>query len=308
MKDNNIKINDFFHDLEIIGSAADDISKFYAMHKKLFNNSEKECKIDVNKSPILLTSSDTKNAYKNANFKQIEKIVKDSDDDTRAIYTNIKDNGVKAWTKVSSGGKEFYMSFSNKASIWCMTEKTEKILTKEGDIKYSAVVQMGIYSSSGQIAGINTYNITLPILLGEVVSALLVARLISFAIAEGASFLIASILSRMGAFAVEIGLGPVSFIIGSYALSAVVASLIFAIVFVGIMYLWNWVNKKYTIKLQIFNWDENYIWNIVDDYLLNAKLANDEHNREHDFYISLPKMIKPNETITPPLVLIQSFP
>ena len=50
----------------------------------------------------------------------------------------------------------------------------------------------------------------------------------------------------------------------------------FGVIFIGIAYLYDWLNRKYTIRLQVFNWDPTSEWNVNGQYLSNAKIAGDD--------------------------------
>lgn len=72
--------------------------------------------------------------------------------------------------------------------------------------------------------------------------------------------------------------------------------LVFAVVFIGLAYLWGWLNRKYTIRLQVFNWDDKSDWNMNGQYMSNAKIAGEDRKLE----FTIPKMLAPGDVVVPP--------
>ena len=284
----------FFRDVEIVGSAHLELPKyreFYALAD--VSTSPQNCQVSSESSPILLASKTVKEVYQSNDFAKIKELEAKAQKDLGAVYTNVATNKEKAWTKVKKDNKEFYMSWSQTGSMWAYTESN----SSADGTTYQAVVQIGTYSSSSQIVGIQTYNLTLPTLLVESVIAYILARAVSSIIADGLGFLFTRFAIYLAEAAAEAGLEAFSFTISAATLSSVATCLVFAIVFIGLAYLWNWLNRKYTIRLQIYNWDDTNSWKATGrPYLSNAKIAGDDQK----FDFTLPKMVKPGGVVTPP--------
>ncbi|WP_291574588.1 hypothetical protein [Clostridium sp. UBA4548] len=242
----------------------------------------------------MLSPKEVKRAYQHNDFKTTKDLEKKANADLEAVYYNISHNGAKAWTKVrGKDNKEFYVSWSKTGSIWAQTISST---SSSNDGTKQCVVQIGSYSPSASILGIHTYNLTLPVLVGETVAAFIVARAISGIVAEGIGFVFARFALLLAQAAAEIGLASFSFTVPLAAVSAVASCLVFAVVFIGLAYLWNWLNRKYTIRLQIFNWDDKNSWSADGQYLSNAKFCGEKK----DLNFTLPKMIKPDDVVMPP--------
>ncbi|UVL00924.1 hypothetical protein [Pseudomonas sp. B21-048] len=290
----------FFRDIEIIGPAVHEIPKYKALHASLLfaSSAKQNIEVTADSSPVLLASRSVKEIYQSNNFSQIKDMERKAQNDLQAIYTNVSQNGTNAWTKVRSQGKDFYMSWSDTGSMWSFTDSITQTAKKnqDGETTYQAKVQIGTYTQTGKIAGIHTYNLTLPTLLVESVVALIVAKAVSGIIADGLGFLVANFAMYLTSAAAELGLESFSFFISEALLATVASCLVFAVVFIGLAYLWDWLNRQYTIRLQIFNWDGDHDWNADGQYMSNAKISGD--NSTFDF--NLPKLTKPGNIVTPP--------
>lgn len=290
---------DFFRDIEIVGPSHLELPKYRALHSKLkLTSTKKQVDVKAHSNPVLLASKSVKDAYQSNNFSKIALMEKQSQDDLQPIYTNVSTQKDKAWTKVKKDGKEFYMCWSDTGSMWSYTDSITQSETtdEDGNTTYQALVQIGSYTKTGKIAGIHTYNLTLPTLLAESVIAYIVARAVSGIIADGLGFLVTRFALYLAEAAAEAGLESFSFVVSEAFLAGVASCLVFAVVFIGLIYLWNWLNRKYTIRLQIFNWDENFAWNAAGQYMSNAKIAGEDSKVE----FNLPKMVKPEDVVTPP--------
>lgn len=82
------------------------------------------------------------------------------------------------------------------------------------------------------------------------------------------------------------------------AVSMVSVALVFVVVFIGIVYLISWLNRKYTIRLQVFNWDNTSDWKIDHSYHDNAVIAGSSEKEIKNLII--PKKIEPSTTVFPP--------
>lgn len=283
----------FFRDVQVVGPAHLELQKYREIHANLaVSSAPTNCEISAVNSPMLLASKKVKDAYKRNDFAAIKNFQTQAQRDLQAVYDNVSKNGAQAWTKVKKDGKEFYMSWSNTGCMWSQIVSTS---TSDGVTK-QFVVQIGTYSASTSILGLHAYNLTLPTVVVESVIALIVARAVSGIIADGLAFGIARFGLLLAEAAAAAGFESFSFSIPVRAVAGVASCLVFAVVFIGLAYLWNWLNRKYTIRLQVFNWDDTNSWSVNGQYTSNAKICGD--NQELKF--TLPKMVKPYDVVTPP--------
>lgn len=295
---------DFFRDIEIVGSATQEVEKYKLLHAENFKarfaaNQQTNVDVKAKSSPVLLASKSVKQAYQSRNYQLIKKMEQDAQNDLATVYNNVINKGNAAWTKVRKDGKEFYMSWSSKGSMWSYTDSITPVGTdlSTGETTYQATVQIGTYTATGKIVGIQSYNLTTTTLLVESVIAFIVAKAVSGIIAEGLGFLVARFSLLLVQAAVELGLEGFTFAISTAAIATVASCLVFAVVFIGLVYLWNWLNRKYTIRLQIFNWDSESDWDVAGQYMSNAKIAG--HDAD-DLNFTIPKLVAPGDVIVPP--------
>lgn len=289
---------EFLRDIEIVGPASAEVQKYKRLHaaSPAFSACS-DVPVTAESTPVLLATQVVREAYQSNNFALIKQLETDAQNDVQPIYTNISSKGADAWTKVRSGGKEFYMAWSGTASVWAYTDSITPVTANDGSgTTYQAVVQFGTYTATGKIAGIHTYNLSLPTLVVESAIAYIVARAVSGIIAEGLGFLVARFSLFLVQAAVEIGLEGFAFSVSTAAIGAVASCLAFAVVFIGLVYLWNWLNRKYTIRLQVFNWDSNSDWKVPAQYMSNAKIP----GGTSDVNFTIPKLVAPGDIVTPP--------
>jgi hypothetical protein len=295
---------EFFRDVEIVGPATLEVPKYRALHAKtlgkyLAANKKTDVEIAAKTTPVLLASKSVKEIYQRNDFAKIKLLEDTAQKELDAVYTNVSTKGDQAWTKVrGKDGKEFYMSWSSTGSMWSYTESITSGVAnaKDGKITTQAVVQVGTYTKTGRIAGIQTYNLTTTTLLTDSVVAFLVARAVSGILAEGLGFLVAQFAMFMANAAAELGLDGFAFFVSEAALATVASCLVFAVVFIGLLYLFNWLNRKYTIRLQIFNWDDKSDWDAAGQSMSNAKIPGGDSKLE----FTIPKLVAPGAIVVPP--------
>ncbi|KAF2068519.1 hypothetical protein CYY_010154 [Polysphondylium violaceum] len=288
----------------IIGTATDAVKKFKEHHSRKGYNynpyDDNTVNIEPTSAPMFMTTNWSKVNYQACNYSYIKLMEEQASADLNPIYDNIKKNGDAAWRQVSQDGQDYWMSWGPSGFVWTYTDPSSmnKIYTSnsDSDPKVQMVVQFGTYSQSAQIAGIHSYNLTTKTLLGESVIALIVAKCLSGFIADGLDFLVTAFASRLAAAALEIGL-DLTFALPEFVLPLVATCIVFTVVFIGLSYLFDWLDRKYTIRLQMFNWDDKYEWDCVNQYMSNALIPG------HDDGIlrfNLPKMVQPGTVIVPP--------
>ncbi|WOB47900.1 hypothetical protein NYR97_11395 [Xanthomonas hydrangeae] len=231
-------------------------------------------------TPVLQSTPDVMSAYQQSDFATISALQTTAQNDLQPIYTNISTLGSSAWTPVTTtlpdgSNATLYVSWagSNGSYVVSYTSGVTEIQATGDDPTYQAEVQIGIYSATGSIAGIHTYNITIPTLAVAAAAALVVGVAISGAIAYGLGFAVSVVTNLMVTVATEVfGIEEISFAVSASAVGGLAIMIGFAIVFIGLMYLWNYINRQYTIRVQVFNWDQGSVWQSLGWALQNAKI------------------------------------
>jgi len=310
----------FFRDAEVVGPAENDIPHFRALAAGLgAANGTNNCELTVARPSTLQLDKTGAAAYRGNDFGKIKELQSAAQKDLEAVYTNISTKKTAAWTKVRKDGKEFYMSWSTTGSIWAYTESTttttppnsnnNNLVTPPaatGDptppsTTFQSVVQIGTYSRTTNILGIASYNLNTFAVITESVIALIVATAFGKLVAEG---LLVPVVARFVVFlaqsAAEFGFESFAFAVPTAAISLVAATLVSTVVFIGLTFLWNWANRKYTIQLQVYNWDPTNTWVSTHQETDNAKICGDDNTTTKTYSISLPPMISPSSVVHPP--------
>jgi len=303
----------YFGPLKIIGGAENEIKKYRQLHahagltpsaRGLVAATQVPTHATPNKQPMLSTTKEVKAAYQTNNWSKISQLETQAQNDLQPVYTNITNKGDSAWVKVqASNGQQYYMTWSSKASAWSYTQSitaaTDADIAADPNTKYQAVVQYGTFSQTTSIAGIHSYNLGLTTMVVESVVAMILAKTISGFIADGLGFLVAQFAVRLTTAAAELGLESFSFAVPEFLIGAVAGCICFAIIFIGLAYLWNWLNRKYTIRVQVFNWDQNNNWQLTKQSKSNAVNPGKDSNT-NQLGISIDKMTDPNSVVYPP--------
>lgn len=284
---------EFFRNVKIVGSSESQIPKYREMHTDLMATlpTKVDCPVTLHKPPMLLATDEVKQTYQNSNFGAIKSLETKAQDDLKAVYSNVAQKKGKAWSLVESEGKQFYMTWSDTGSMWAYTEQAPTKTSLE------AVVQIGTYSASTKIVGIHSYNLTVPAIVTEAVIALIVAVAVSGIVADGLAFAVTALALYMCEAAAAMGLESFSFTISAAALGGIAFALVFVVVFIGLTFLWNWINREYTIRLQVFNWDENNDYTCQRYYGSNTKIPGQDQDTVS---FKLPAMVPANSVVTPP--------
>ncbi|KAF2071679.1 hypothetical protein CYY_007012 [Polysphondylium violaceum] len=283
-----------FPGLKVIGPAVDDIPSFRAQHVN-FDARGIPAQIRPLSAPVLQTTSYVKSAYQNCNFPLVKQIEQMASEDLNGVYQNIINNGFGAFQRVELDGKPFYATWSRGGMVWGYTEFIKPV-NDDPNIKYEAQVQFGSYAETAMIAGIHSYNLRLPDLLVEGILAGLMVKVFAGYVAEGLSFVATAFAARLGLILAEWGI-ELAFALPEFVIPLVAACIVFTIVFVGLSYLWDWLNRKYTVRTQFFNWDPTQEWEIDGQYCNNAIIPGYDGGA---LKFNLPKMLPPGSTVTPP--------
>ncbi len=288
----------FFKDAVIICPAEED---FMADQGKRAANgltvSDEEIKFDIFKvtPPSMRMDDNARKIYQSNDFAQIKKLEEKMDHDLRPIYDNINTNSENAWTRVRSHGEEFYMCWSNSGSMWVYTSPVQK---NENDTTFKACVQVGTYSKSSGIFTSHDYSVIITTLLAEATISILLAYAISKAIQAGIEFLVSRFAANILAAAMKLGLQRFSCTVLSKVLTVVAGCIVAVLITIAIHFLWEWLNRHYTVCLRIYNWDDKNDWETSAKYLDNAKISGGDAGDSELF--SIPKMTSSGSSITPP--------
>lgn len=288
----------FFKDAVIVCPAEED---FMSGQEKRFMNaipvSNDEIKFDIVKviPPSMRMDDNARKIYQSNDFAQIKKLEEKMDQDLKPIHENISTNGENAWTRVRSHGEEFYMCWSNSGSMWIYTPPVQK---NENDTTFKAYIQVGTYSQSSGILSSHEYSAIITSLLAEISISALLAFALSKAIQAGIEFLVSRFAENILAAALKLGLQRFSCTILSKVLSAIAGCIVAVLAFIAIHFLWEWLNRHYTVCLRIYNWDDKNDWETSAKYLDNAKISGGDAGDDELF--SIPKMISSGSSVNPP--------
>jgi len=299
-----------FGKLTIIGNAVDQIPKYKQMaashyaSSALTASSSNTTNVVPWKQPVLNTTPQVKSYYTTNNFAKIAQIEAQAQSDLDAVYGNISSQGDNAWTLVqASNGTQFYLSWSQYGSVWSycqsMTPATQAAQAADPNTTYQAVVQFGTYSQTSSVCGIHSYNMGLTTMVVESVVALILAKCLSGFIADGLNFLVSQFATRLASAAADLGFESFSFAVPEFLIGAVAGCICFAIVFIGLAYLWNFLNRLYTLRTQVFNWDANNTWQLTTQAFSNAVNPGQDSNSTQ-LGITLDKMVDAGGIVYPP--------
>ncbi len=236
-----------------------------------------------------------KRIYQNNNFGEIKRLEEQSQKDLQSVYEKIEKYGAGAWNKVEKDGREYYMCWSSSGCIWSCVQNTN---FDGKDPKYEAVVQVGTYSKSSGIFTSHNYSVIITTLLAEATISILLAYAISKAIQAGIEFLVSRFAANILAAAVKLGFQRFSCTVLSKVLTVIAGCIVAVLITIAIHFLWEWLNRHYTVCLRIYNWDDKNDWETSAKYLDNAKISGGDAGDSELF--SIPKMTSSGSSITPP--------
>ncbi|KAF2077955.1 hypothetical protein CYY_000755 [Polysphondylium violaceum] len=299
----------FFGKLQIIGTADQEIKKYRALHATdaalLKMGQVTPTLTKVTQQPLLNCSKEVQAAYQNNDFATIKKLEAKAQSDVQPVFDNIMSLGDKAWTKVKSTetGEEYYMSWSKSAAVWSYTPairpSTADEIKDDPNAKFQAVAQFGTYSQTSEITGTQKFDLGLPEKAVESVISLIISQTLSTFLPQGLNFLASQFAEKLSQFAVEKGLEFFKFVIPEAWMGPVTMSVVFVLVFIGLKVLYDWLNRKYTIRVQVFNWDNQNDWQLTTQALSNAVNPGKEKNTLA-LNINIDKMIDPQNVTYPP--------
>lgn len=283
----------FFKDIEIVDT--DCVKNCQLLVSEGLKQQRIDSELYTEQTPMLFCNNKVKKIYQSNNFAKIKKLEQQAQADLQPIYDNLKRSSDDAWTKVRVSGEEFYMVWSDRASMWV---RPIDVKYAEDNQKYQMSFEVGTYSESTSVLGIQTYNFSVSVVLPAVVLALVLALALGELMATGLAFTVATFSLILLNVTSRLGIGAFSCMVPATAVSMVSVALVFVVAFIGIMYLLSWLNRKYTIRLQVFNWDETSDWEINRAYHDNAVIAGSSDKEIKN--LVLRKKIEPSSTVFPP--------
>jgi len=299
-----------FGKLQIVGTAAQEIVKYRALHAsepqytRLAAAPSQPTLCTPDQQPLLSCTQNVKKIYQTNNFNMMGSLEEQAQRDLQPIIDNINQFGENAWVKVQAvNGEQFYMTWSSVASMWSYTPSlnpsTDSDKINDPNAQFQAVCQFGSYSSSTNVAGTQSFKIGLATQILKSVCSLIIARAVSSLLPSGLSFLASTFSEAVTQSASSIGLSILKFLTPAEFLGPLAGNILFTIVFIGLKYLWEWMNRQYTIRVQVFNWDTQSDWNLTDQAKSNAVNPGLDPSI-NDFNLLIAKMVAPNQAVYPP--------
>ncbi|KAF2075338.1 hypothetical protein CYY_003367 [Polysphondylium violaceum] len=252
-----------FGALKIIGTAGETIRQYRDIHATIpRDNCNNQGNVAIpSKTPVLSFSNQVKNIYQSNNFAQIKQLENMVNNDLTPVYDNISLYPNSAWVKVeNNSGVQYYMSWSQNGAVYSYTQPIVPSFNMsgiiDGNAKYVATTQFGIYSNSTNIIGTHSISLGLPQIAVRSSVALAVAQTFGSFVRGGLGFNASQFALRLNENASKVGLGTY-FKVPKYAVGQLVESLTFTIVFVGLRALYAPEGRT---RVAVFNWDNISHW------------------------------------------------
>ncbi|KAF2072556.1 hypothetical protein CYY_006131 [Polysphondylium violaceum] len=258
------------------------------------DSNQQQATLSIASPPQLLMTNEVKKIYQSNNWSAIKKLQDQANKDLSAMMSNIQNHPLNSWFEVQDDTdptQYYYYTFDkiNGSYAWCWCNAVNPAFDPfNPNIKLMAPVQYGVYSTTTSIAGIHSYNLGLATVLPEVAVASILSLFISKALGKGINFLASDLTKMISDAATEAGCELV-FSIASSALGIVCGCVVFAIVFIGISYLWNFFNKRFQIYVSVYNWDPVNDWQIPVQALSNG--VNPGQDSNNNINLQIPKQV-----------------
>ncbi|KAF2077954.1 hypothetical protein CYY_000754 [Polysphondylium violaceum] len=302
-----------FGNLKIVGTATEEIVKYRALHASeprytrvaaLAATTDTSTLVQPEQQPVISCTDYVKQIYQSNNFNMMGSLQDQAQRDIQPILDNIKEFGDAAWVKVEAlNGEQFYMTWTQNASIWSytptLTPSTDADKVKDPNAKFQAVAQFGTYSNSTNIAGTQSFKIGLIEQILKSVCSLIIAKAVSTLLPEGLSFLASQFSEAITQSASSIGLNILKFIVPAEFLGPIAGNLVFTVIFIGLKMLWDWMNREYSIRVQVFNWDTVNDWQLTKQAKSNAVNPGLDPTI-NDFNLTIKKMSGMSDGVYPP--------
>ncbi|KAF2070360.1 hypothetical protein CYY_008316 [Polysphondylium violaceum] len=228
--------------------------------------------ISVASQPRLYVPKDVRSAYLINNWVKLHILQEKASQDLAAVYDHITKHQTTAWITVEdmTTNSKFNMIWdSNGNYVWAscrgITYVTDPI---DPQVHFVAPVTYGVFSKSTNICGVHAYSLSSATEITELVCAGIFSFFVGKLIAKGINFLADDIIAFLADSALELGFELVFSSV--VAVSAVCCVAVFAIVFIGTVFLFNFLNKRFQISVSVYNWDTQVNWQVRNQSLTNA--------------------------------------
>jgi len=292
-----------FGKLKFIATQEEAMNQHRALYASEFNSKAPAgSNITVASAPRLLINNQVSNTYKTNNWQQIKKLKDQANQDLMPIYTNLqKFADSRAWVGVqeekADGGEIYYMCYDNRGNyVWSYCPTT--IPTSDPNnpkVSFNAPTQFGQYSYTTSIAGIHSYNINLTTKLTTSAISLGVGIFAAKILSKGLNFTTADLTTLLtDGFAAVTDINiDIVFGLAAAAAPFVCFAVVFLVVFIGLQYLWGFLNKQFQIEVSVYNWDKNNDWNILVQALSNS--INPGQDTTSNININIKEPVSPGE-------------
>jgi len=291
-----------FGNLKIIGTLGDAIKRDAPLYKArgVSDTVSYGNTFSSGSQPQLLAPTSVQNAYRANDWNTIKSLQDKSNKDLTPLYSNFSNHPENSWIEVQNDedSDTYYMSWDNNGNYawsWCSSVDAAPFDPFNPDVKFTAPAQFGVFSKSTSICGIHSYNFGTALTITKLAVSGILSLFLSKLIKQGINFLAEKLMAMVGEAATETGLSMV-FTIGSYAMTALCSVAVFAIVFIGLAFLWNYLNKKFQICLSVYNWDTTNDWQIITQEISNG--VNPGEPSTKTLNIELPKAKLSGDQIT----------
>jgi len=252
--------------------------------------------LDVTSPPRLFLTQDARWSYVNNKWADIKKLQDQANADLQPLMTNFRDDPSKNWVLMQdqANNQEYYVSHDNKGNmawVWCQDLTPYNPFDPNlPNISLAAPVQYGAYSATTKLAGVHTYRMGLSSKIGTTVAASIVTFFVSNLVKQGINFVATNLASMVSEAALEAGMALV-FTISASVLTAVACAAVFVIVFIGISFLWSFLNKQFQILTSVYNWSEKQDYIIRNQALSNCVVPG--INDVQSLSLTIPKSLPP---------------
>ncbi|KAF2070303.1 hypothetical protein CYY_008383 [Polysphondylium violaceum] len=254
--------------------------------------------ISISQPPQLITTKNVAAAFKNNDWNTIYKLQAQADKDLSPIYKKFEDDPSKSWVMVrdEATGMKYHVSYVNTGSYaWTFSSYVDYGSDPENShVKFTCSCQYGTYSKNTNIMGIHRYFLGLVKFASELTVSGFLAHFVNRLLRKGINFLSKDLGSLLTDAAADAGLDAL-FTIGTYVMPIFVPCAVFVIIFIGISYLWKWLNKRFTIYININNWDKDNDWYIRNQTFSNA--FNPGKDNAKSLQIKIPKVLPPGSKV-----------
>jgi len=248
--------------------------------------------LSVASQPQVLVPGDVKDAYVRNDWRAIKNYENKANNDLQPLYNYIKNNGNASWVVVQDSYSSYFnMIWDNLGNFiytTCASVNPNNNDPFHPNVPLVAPVYYGIFSKSTSICGIHAYNLGVTTMITELAASTILSFFICKLLKKGVNFLAEDLFTMFSEAATEAGL---SFLFGavSLAVTALCAVAVFAIVFIGIMVLFNFLNKRFQISVSVYNWDTSCNWQLRGQALSNA--VNPGESGTNDLNLDIVKQV-----------------